>query len=65
MPISCISEFMRVDQFPVHLQRELKRMQDREDSERRQQEMERNTCKVSRNMFKQTGPSTSYFYVLR
>lgn len=45
------AKFMRVDQFPVHLQRELKRMQDREDSERRQQEMERNTCKIKLFVF--------------
>lgn len=45
------AKFMRVDQFPVHLQRELKRMQDREDSERRQLEMERNTCKIKLFVF--------------
>ena len=37
---------IKVDSFPLHLKKELQKLQDCEDLERQLQEIERNTCKV-------------------
>ena len=45
--ISYFVDFMTIEELPKHLKDELDRQANKEEAERRQREIDRNTCKVN------------------
>ena len=44
-----ISDFISTEDLPIHVKEELRRLNDKQEEERKQKELDKSICKVSKN----------------